>query len=184
MDFKYETPQLIMRVCNRGDARMVYDFYRRNLLDFAQYEPLNMKSATTLIYYESLLDVELDLLLKREVARYFLFEKSNPFRIVGTIAFRNFNFAPHIMSCVVGYKIDKQFRRRGYAREAIYTGCDIMFHDEHLHRIEATVLPDNIASSRLLEGLGFVREGLMQKKIKLNGTWRDHYLYALVNEDM
>lgn len=183
MDFKYETSQLIMRVCNRGDARMVYDFYRRNLLDFAQYEPLDMKSAVTLIYYESLLDVELELLLKHEVARYFLFEKSNPFRIVGTIAFRNFNYAPHLMSCQVGYKIDRDFRRRGFAREAIYTGCDVMFHDEKLHRIEATVLPDNFASCRLLEGLGFVREGLLRGKIKLNGVWTDHYLYALVNDE-
>ena len=153
----------------------------RNLYDFLRYEPINLKAASTLIYYEKLLDVEYNLLLKKQVARFFLFEKANPFRIVGTVAFRSFNEAPHLLSCQIGYKIDQDCRRRGYAREAISTGCDIMFHDRGLHRIEAMVLPDNIASCRLLEGLGFEREGLMKSKIRLNGEWKDHYLYALVN---
>lgn len=181
MNFKYETSQLIMRVCTRKDARLVHDFYVRNLRDFMKYEPLDPRAASTLVYYESLLDIEYDLLLKKEVIRFFLFDRANPLSIVGTIAFRSISLAPHLLCAQIGYKIDKNCRRRGYAREAISTGCDIMFNDLKLHRIEASVLPDNIASCRLLEGLGFEQEGLMKSKIRLNGTWKDHYLYSLIN---
>ncbi len=180
MNFKYETSQLIMRVCTRKDARLVHDFYVRNLKDFMRYEPLDPRSASTLVYYESLLDIEYELLLRKEVIRFFLFEKANPLKIVGTVAFRNISFAPHLLSAQVGYKIDRASRRRGFAREALSTGCDIMLNDLGLHRIEATVLPDNEASCRLLEGLGFEREGLLKSKIRLNGVWKDHLIYALV----
>lgn len=181
MKFKYETPQLYMRVCDRRDARLVYSFYMHNLKDFAKYEPLDLKAASTLVYYDKILEIESDMFLRSEFARYYLFEKTNPLQIVGTVAFRNINYAPHALSAQIGYKIDHRFRRRGYATEAIYTGCQAFFSEEHLHRIEATVLPDNVASAKLLENIGFVREGLLRKNIRISGRWQDHYLYALLN---
>ena len=181
MKFKYETPQLIMRVCSRADARMIYHFYQRNLKDFSLYEPIDQKAASTLVYFEKILDVEQELLLQKECFRYYLFEKDNPFRVVGTISFREISYADHLSCAKLGYKIDKEYRRRGYAREAIYTGCSALFAEELLHRIEATVLPDNEPSWRLLESIGFEREGLLRKKFRFNGAWRDHYLYAAIN---
>ena len=182
MMFQYETPQLIMRTGNRRDARMVYEFYQRNLREFALYEPIDMTAAKTLVYFERLLEIEFNLFKEGEVFRYYLFTKTNPFRIVGTLSFRELHFAPHTLSAQLGYKIDRDFRRRGYATESIYAGCSALFREEKLHRIEATVLPDNVASFRLLEKLGFVREGLLREKILLNGVWKDHYLYALLNK--
>ena len=181
MNFKYETTQLVMRSCDRSAARMVYSFYTDNLKDFARYEPIDFKSARTLVYYEKLLDVERDLFVRGEALRFYLFEKHNPFQIVGTVSFRDINYASYQLSAKIGYKIDRRFRRRGYAREAITTGCNALFLEEHLHRIEATVLPDNIASQKLLEGLGFEREGYLRQEIRLNGKWHDHILYSLLN---
>ena len=161
---------------------MVLNFYLRNLSDFAQYEPIDMDSASTLSYHEKLLDVEYDLMCKNQLLRYFLFEKDNPFQVVGTVSFRNFNRAGHLQSCQIGYKVDWEFRRRGYAREALYVTCRDMLFVEHFHRIEAWVLPYNIPSCRLLEGLGFEKEGLMREKVMLNGYWEDHFLYSLIPE--
>ncbi len=180
MDFKYQTQSLIMRVCTRRDARMVHRFYVNNLRDFMHYEPLDVKAASTLVYYEKLLEIEYDLMLQKKLFRFFLFEKSNPFSVIGTISFRNIELAAHLKNCQIGYKIDQSRRRRGYATEAIALGCRLMFEDLKLHRVEALILPENIPSCRLVESLGFEREGLLRKKVFLNKEWRDHYLYAML----
>jgi ribosomal-protein-alanine N-acetyltransferase len=52
-----------------------------------------------------------------------------------------------------------------------------------LHRIEAACLPHNAASIRTLEGAGFRHEGVARNYLKINGTWQDHLLYALSEED-
>ena len=52
-----------------------------------------------------------------------------------------------------------------------------------LHRIEAACLPHNTDSMRLLEGVGFTREGYARAYLKINGVWQDHVLYGLLEND-
>lgn len=59
--------------------------------------------------------------------------------------------------------------------------CDFAFNSLKIHRIEAGVLPRNIASQRVLEKNGFEREGLSRKNVEINGVWEDHYLYGRLN---
>ena len=181
MNFKYETDRLILRTCSRNEGRMVYRFYQNNINDFALYEPIDKKAARSLAYFEKILDIENENFLDGYSYRYYIFERSNPFRIIGTVSFRDLEYAKYLASARIGYKIDRGFRRMGYAREALSAILDAVFLGEKLHRIEATVLPENEPSCRLLEGLGFKREGYLRQSIKLNGLWRDHLLYALLN---
>ena len=46
----------------------------------------------------------------------------------------------------------------------------------HLHRVEAYVMPDNEASLKLLQGLGFIKEGYLHDKLCLDDVWYDHVL--------
>ena len=181
MNISYETDQLVLRVCNRKEAPMVLDFYKRNLEDFSLYEPISYPAATTLKYHEEILEYEYQCFLDGSIVRYFFFEKNNPFRIVGTMSFRNI-CGGYYSSCTVGYKVDSACRRRGYAYEALKLGVDLVGREYHMHRMEAIVLPDNVASIRLLEKLGFEREGLLRGKIRLNGEWHDHYMYSKIIE--
>ena len=52
-----------------------------------------------------------------------------------------------------------------------------------LHRLEASCLPHNQPSIRLLEGVGFYREGFARAYLRIDGAWRDHVLYALLDSD-
>jgi ribosomal-protein-alanine N-acetyltransferase len=58
-----------------------------------------------------------------------------------------------------------------------------LFGRTRLHRIEARTAVDNLGSQRVLEGLGFRREGLLRAYFQLDGRWIDNYLFALVKEE-
>jgi len=52
-----------------------------------------------------------------------------------------------------------------------------------LHRLEAACIPGNTASVRLLEKIGFQREGYARRYLCINGVWQDHLLYARLKDD-
>ena len=52
-----------------------------------------------------------------------------------------------------------------------------------LHRLQAAVQPENVASQRVLRRLGFVHEGRSARYLYIDGAWRDHETFALVNAD-
>ncbi len=179
MNHTYETERLYLKVLGRYDARMVLDFYSANHKEFALYEPLKAEDATNLNYHSVMLDYEVEHFKKNAMLRLYMFEKDNPFKIIGTLSFRNISQSCY-KSATLGYKMDKDYRRKGYMHEAIEKGLEIMKEELFLHRIEAIVMPSNEPSIKLLENLGFQQEGLIRDKVLLNGKWEDHYLYSYI----
>jgi len=57
------------------------------------------------------------------------------------------------------------------------------FQDLGLHRLQAFVHPDNEPSLKLIEKLGFRREGLLRDNLRVSDEWRDDLLYALLSTD-
>jgi ribosomal-protein-alanine N-acetyltransferase len=86
-------------------------------------------------------------------------------------------------ACTLGYWIGGPHARRGYMTAAVRAVVPFVFDSLELHRLEAACLPTNNASIRLLEGTGFVREGMARRYLRINGVWQDHLLYALLDTD-
>ena len=61
---------------------------------------------------------------------------------------------------------------------------DYLFKNVGLHRVEIDIRPENAASLRVVEKLGFRFEGLKERFIHINGAWRDHYVFALTSEEV
>jgi ribosomal-protein-alanine N-acetyltransferase len=59
------------------------------------------------------------------------------------------------------------------------------FTFEHLklHRVAAGVMPRNHASKRVLEKLGFQKEGLLRENVCINGVWEDHLQYSILQKE-
>lgn len=86
-------------------------------------------------------------------------------------------------ACTLGYWIGAPYARQGYMTAGVKTVIPFVYDSLRLHRIEAACLPHNVASRRLLERLGFRREGLARRYLKIDGEWQDHLLYALLEDD-
>jgi RimJ/RimL family protein N-acetyltransferase len=72
---------------------------------------------------------------------------------------------------------------RGIAQLAVGQLLRIGFCELNLHRMFATCLPENPASSRVLEKIGMRREGYQAKNLKIHGVWHDSYLYAILRAE-
>ena len=57
---------------------------------------------------------------------------------------------------------------------AVALVCDHAFGPVGLHRVQADIRPENGPSRRLVERLGFQREGLLRRYLDIDGDWRDH----------
>lgn len=82
----------------------------------------------------------------------------------------------------LGYWAGENFTSKGYITAAVRAVVRWAFEDLDLHRVEAACQPDNIASRRVLEKAGFTYEGSARAYLKINGHWRDHLLFGIVND--
>jgi ribosomal-protein-alanine N-acetyltransferase len=83
----------------------------------------------------------------------------------------------------LGYWIGQDFTNQGYMTEAVRLVCEFGFAQLRLHRIEASCLPHNEPSKRLLDKNGFRLEGRAAHYLRINGRWEDHLLWGLVNPE-
>jgi len=176
----YETDRLILKTLKKDDAAMVLSFYEDNRSHFEPWEPLRNINFYSLSYQKASLTAEFNLMSEGKLIRYWIFLKDNPNEIVGCLCFQNFLREPY-HSCCLGYKLSHNHLHHGYATEALAKGISFLFHEHHLHRIEAFVIPDNEPSSHLLQRLGFQYEGISHSYARVQGIWADHSRYALIN---
>ncbi|GAA3723963.1 ribosomal-protein-alanine N-acetyltransferase [Spinactinospora alkalitolerans] len=87
-------------------------------------------------------------------------------------------------SAQIGYWIDKERAGLGVTPTAVALAVDHCFFTAGLHRIEANIRPENRASRRVAEKLGFREEGVRRRQLHIDGAWRDHICYALTVEDV
>ncbi|MEO6714887.1 MAG: GNAT family protein [Mycobacteriales bacterium] len=86
-------------------------------------------------------------------------------------------------NCALGYWVDQRYAGRGIAPIAVALVTDYCFGAARLHRVEANVRPENLASRRVLEKLQFRAEGVQQRYLLIDGEYHDHIGYALTVED-
>ena len=84
-------------------------------------------------------------------------------------------------ACTLGYSIHQDREGTGLMEEILRAGIDYMFQVRDMHRIMANHVPRNHRSQRLLQKLGFEREGYARAYLSINGRWEDHVLNARIN---
>ena len=87
-------------------------------------------------------------------------------------------------SASLGYWVDERFAGRGVMPTAVALVVDHCFDAVGLHRIEVNIRPENVASRRVVEKLGFREEGVRKGFLHIAGDWRDHVSYALLRSEV
>jgi ribosomal-protein-alanine N-acetyltransferase len=112
---------------------------------------------------------------------FFLFRKADD-ALVGGLTLANIRRGV-AQAGSLGYWIGEPFARRGLMTGALEGLMPFAFGSLRLHRLEAACIPSNAASIKLLEKMGFAREGYAREYLCINGLWQDHLLFARLSGD-
>lgn len=151
---KITTNRIILSVEQPYAAPLVLDMYMRNRSCFEQFEPTRPDGFYTLEYHQVSLHREYLAYTTGSFLRYYIYDITNPDQIIGSV---NFNFFSTGLAryCEMGYKLDERYQHQGIAREACRLGMQIIQQNYGIYRFDARIHPENHASIRLAESLGF-----------------------------
>jgi ribosomal-protein-alanine N-acetyltransferase len=83
----------------------------------------------------------------------------------------------------IGYCLARAYWQQGIGSEALRAIIAFGFHAMDLNRIHACPRAENVASIRLLETMGFQREGVLREELWEDGAFHDEALYALLRRE-
>ena len=107
-----------------------------------------------------------------------IFDKTNDLHI-GNITFTIIQQNGHLG--IIGIAIgDKNYWRGGYATEALNLVVNFGFSTLKLHRLEAGMSVENIASQKLFKKAGFKQEGVLKERGKIGDRYVDDFIFGLV----
>lgn len=114
--------------------------------------------------------------------RYFVCSAENE-KIVGA-----FNISGivrgYFQSAYLGYEAFYPYQGKGYMSKGITLLLQEAFEGLNLHRLEANIQPENLASIRLVSKAGFIKEGFSKNYLNVGGLgWKDHERWAIANEN-
>lgn len=130
---------------------------------------------------QSMLDGILERQLDTPRSEYYLAitEPASPEVIIGFVRLGLMG----VKAADLGYALRPEWQHRGHARAAVSRMIEFGFDDLGLHRITANIGPMNTSSMRLVESLGFQREGTIRDHVHTNGAWRDSVSFSLLEAE-
>ena len=112
--------------------------------------------------------------------RKFLIQKKDGTRIGGIESEKHPAYGGYLE---IGFTVVPEERGKGYCSEAVKIMVDYLFLSNSLSRIQALTDTRNLASQRVLEKAGFMKEGLLRKAAFIRGEWRDLFIYSILREE-
>lgn len=112
----------------------------------------------------------------------FLLQEKETGSVIGSCGFHT--WYPKHQRAEIGYSLyDDAHKRKGYMTEALAAVLSYGFAVAKLHRVEALIAEENMASYKLLQKFGFQYEGRLREHYNVNGVMEDSILYALLKHD-
>jgi len=173
-----KTSRLLLRTISLSDLEAIYELH--SLPETDEFNTLGIPK--TIETTKEILEEWLIAQNKNPRSSYvFAISLIDPNQFIGLMALNLRK--PHYRTAEVWYKIHKNYWQKGYTTEALTALLNFGFNELKLHRIEAGCATENLASIRVLEKVGMIREGLKRKKLPIRGMWKDNYFYAILEED-
>lgn len=120
--------------------------------------------------------------IRDDISYPFLVFRSGDKRMIGGATLSNVRRGV-AQAANLGYWMGASYAGKGHMTAAVVAMIPFSHGALGLKRIEAACIPENVASARLLEKCGFVREGYARKYLCIAGKWQDHLLFARLSSD-
>ncbi len=151
---------------------------RSDSKEFLQpWEPIWKEDELTFTGFKRIIQYYMKELKTKRGFPFFVYKISDN-TLVGGVTLSNIRRGAS-QSCTVGYWMGERFAGLGLMREAVEILLPFVFDHLKLHRVEASCLPSNERSIRLLSAIGFCEEGFAKSYLKINGKWEDHILFGM-----
>jgi ribosomal-protein-alanine N-acetyltransferase len=172
------------KIIARGNRVYIFAPNRDSAGDFIAFTTANRDfhrpwvfPATDMMGYRSYLER-----LAKTGASGFLIARNDDDNLIGVVNINDVVMGGQ-RSASLGYYGTRLNARRGFMAEGLSLVLDQAFGSIGLHRIEANVQPDNGASLALITSLGFRREGFSPAFLQIDGVWRDHERWAILDDE-
>jgi len=173
------TQRLLLTRPEAGDSAMLLAYREANRVHLAPWEPQRTEQFYTISAVEERLR-QMAEQVEENLAVYWLLRHPQSAEVVGECSFTNIVRGP-FQACHLGFALDSRHTGQGLMHEALVAAIADIFNVHGLHRIMANYQPQNSGSEKLLRRLGFEREGLARKYLKIGGVWADHVLTSFIN---
>ena len=173
------TDRLTLEFPASGMAARLLDYHQPNRDHLRPWEPERPNEFYTIEAVEGQLD-RMRRQVEEQTAAHWLICAHDGGDIIGVCSFTNIVRGP-FQACHLGFSLGGDYQGKGLMHEALAAAISHVFEVHKLHRIMANYQPTNHRSEKLLCRLGFEREGLAKKYLKINGRWADHVLTSLIN---
>jgi [ribosomal protein S5]-alanine N-acetyltransferase len=173
------TDRVALRAARLVDAAALQTHHAANRAHLEPWEPARPAHFHTRESIEARLASMVEQMAAGHALHLLLFTRDED-DLIGACNFTNIVRGP-FEACHLGFALDARFEGRGLMQEALTAAIAFMFDGGGLHRVMANYRPENQRSARLLEKLGFEREGFARAYLKINGVWADHVLTSLIH---
>ena len=179
---RLETDRLRLEIARPGHEAALAEFFAENFAShLARWSPPPPPGGHTQAWWAERLPGFAAEFEQGLSARWVAFLRgSDPTRAVATANVTQVVRGP-FQAAYLGYQVGRKHEGTGLMSEALQAVVAHAFGELRLHRLMANHVPENERSARVLERLGFVKEGLAKDYLFIGGAWRDHVLTALAN---
>jgi ribosomal-protein-alanine N-acetyltransferase len=166
----------MIKIIQSEDANMLASYYSKNIDHFREWEPVRSESFYTID--ECLNRIEKWETSDNTTSVFFVYIQNG--EIIGHCELSQIVHGS-FKACYMGYGISKEYVGKSKAYELCKYVVNYAFEELELNRVMANYIQRNERSGRLLERLGFQKEGLAKRYLKIAGKWQDHVLTSLLN---
>ncbi len=183
-----ESGDLLLRPIRYRDKREWSEVRSRNSEWLAPWEASNPAPGGRLPSYRQMVGSLNEQARQSTALPFLIVERTDGFgepKIVGQLTVSSIVWGGSAMMATLGYWVDKDRAGHGIAPTAVAMATDHCFRVLGLHRMEINIRPENSASLRVVEKLGFRDEGgYRERYLHINGEWADHRSFALTSEEV
>ncbi len=160
------TPAIIHELFQNKSKEELMAFFNMDVAGYERLKEMNeagMESFRVALFY------------------FLLIDKTNG-KVIGECGFHSWNKAHHRAELYYHLKNDSD-KRKGFMSEAVKEVLNYAYNELKLHRVQALVARENIASIKLLERFKFKKEGVLREDYLVDGKMEDSVCYSLLKHE-